>query len=205
MNNSTQDSSLARYFPKNSLIYVEGFFRIYRFKFRITKKRHTKLGDFKIEKTSSLPTISVNGNLNPYQFLFTFLHEMAHLIVHQKWENKQQPHGKIWKDTFSEILKVGLDLAVFPDELAKAVRKHALYPKASTSADPHLVKALNLYNTQQESLLLEDVPENQVFSLENGRIFIKGKKRRTRFMCVEIDSKKKYLVSGTSHVQLITN
>ncbi len=205
MNNLQANSGIAKYFPEEALPFVEGFFREYQFNFRITKKRFSKLGDFRVDSRKKIPSISVNGNLNPYQFLFTFLHEIAHLIVHVKWETRQPPHGDIWKDTFREILLVGIDLSVFPEELSVIIKKFAKNPKASTSADAQLLKALHKYDKNQNILLLEDIPTNQSFALENGRRFVKGVKRRTRYLCLALDNRRKYLISGTSQVQLITN
>jgi hypothetical protein len=48
--------------------------------------------------------ITVNVNLNPYNFLVTYLHEVAHLEVYRQYKRRQPPHGKAWKTHFRLLL-----------------------------------------------------------------------------------------------------
>ena len=47
-------------------------------KFKVVRGRKTKLGDFRYGSDLPKPIITVNGDLNPYAFLITALHEFAH-------------------------------------------------------------------------------------------------------------------------------
>ena len=43
-------------------------------------------------------------NLNPYRFLMTLVHEVAHLVAFQKYGRAIKPHGKEWKFTFQTLM-----------------------------------------------------------------------------------------------------
>ena len=46
----------------------------------------------------------MNGDLNPYSFLITTLHEFAHLHTFQQHGNRVNPHGDEWKTNFRKLL-----------------------------------------------------------------------------------------------------
>ena len=57
------------------------------------------MGDFKIHKGQLV--ISINNNLNPYSFLITLTHELAHAFVYRNYKNTRDPHGKKWQLMFN--------------------------------------------------------------------------------------------------------
>ena len=156
----------------------------------ISSPRKTKLGDFKVKNQKMV--ISVNNNLNPYSFLITFTHELAHAFVFKKHKNKVLPHGVSWKLTFKSMLLNFLSPEFFPDDVLKVLSKHIINPKASTFSDLELVKVLRKYDNQS-LLTISDIEEGCEFSLTNGKIFIKGKQLRKRFRCVQQKTNKVYL------------
>ena len=196
---------LSRYVPEASMPILKNWFTQTPFILNITKKRTTKLGDFRGEVGKQLCKISVNQNLNPYSFLITLTHEFAHLLVWNKYKNKVNPHGKEWKNTFTELLIVLLENKVFPDDLTPMVVKHAKQPKASSQADVQLTKALNNYNPTNDLVHLMELEQGTIFSLNNNRTFKKGEKRRTRYLCEEVITKKKYLIHGVAEVNVLTS
>ena len=44
------------------------------------------------------------NEFRPYQFLTTFVHELAHLIIWEKYGHRAAPHGKEWKQCFGALL-----------------------------------------------------------------------------------------------------
>ena len=56
----------------------------------------------------------MNNNLNKYSFLITITHEIAHMMIWEKHQNKVDPHGEEWKmpatienpKVFEEIIEV---------------------------------------------------------------------------------------------------
>ena len=65
---------------------------------RITRPRKTKRGDFR--QYRDILSISVNHDENSYRFLFTLIHEIAHLKTYLEYKNKVKPHGTEWKKQF---------------------------------------------------------------------------------------------------------
>ena len=196
---------LSRYVPEASMPILKNWFTQTPFILNITKKRTTKLGDFRGEVGKHLCKISVNQNLNSYSFLITLTHEFAHLLVWNKYKNKVNPHGKEWKNTFTELLTVILENKVFPNDLTPVVIKHAKQPKASSQADAQLTKALNKYNPTNNLVHLMELEHGTVFTLNNKRTFKKGEKRRTRYLCEELTTKRKYLIHGIAEVNVLTS
>ena len=80
---------------------------------------------------------------------------------------------------------------------------HAL--KASSCTDIQLSRVLASYDlTNPAEVPLEKLPKNSKFAL-NNRTFLKGNKRRTRFECMELSSKRIYLVHLMAKVQYIND
>ncbi len=191
-------NTLKRYVPEAALSGVTGLILQYGFHLKITRPRNTKLGDYRAPHGGKGHRITVNGNLNQYAFLMVFLHELAHLIVQEKHGRKVLPHGKEWKYYFRELTLPYLNPDVFPPALLRVVAHHMKNPKASTSGDPQLTKALRMYDDGDIAKTVDDIALGQQFMLKNGRIFKKGEKQRTRHKCVELSSGKNYLVSGSA-------
>lgn len=195
-------SELERYVPKESLPILQRWFDQRNFKLKITKKRTTKFGDFKLDRQHKNPQISVNGDLNPYAFLLTLTHEFAHLLNWIQHQHKVKAHGEEWKNEFRLLMNVLLQKGIFPDDIFVPLYKHMQNPSASSARDIELIKALKKYD-EHDSLHLSDLPEGSKFSVHQKKIFIKGAKQRTRYLCEEVNSKKKYLIHGIAEVELI--
>ena len=73
---------LSKYLPANFIEIVVELLVKHPVKFRVAKPRKTKLGDFRANR-DGLHQITVNGDLNPYSFLITTIHEFAHLVTFQ--------------------------------------------------------------------------------------------------------------------------
>ncbi len=192
---------LPNYIPENAVHYCFDLWVAHPFHFRITKKRQTKLGDYRYDPVRKEHTISVNYNLNQYNFLITYLHEFAHLLTTEKYGRRVDPHGKEWKNAFKETISPVLNSLVFPDELLLVLQKHMSNPKASSQSDPRLVKALRKYDTNYEDqLLLEDIDHGEEF-LFKGNTFKKLESRRTRVVCHHLSSGRKYLIPKIAKVE----
>ena len=103
--------TLSRFAPKEFIPYLTKLILEARVKFKIVPGRKTKLGDFRFSELSDKPTITVNGDLNPYSFLITSLHEIAHLNTFRNYGNSVQAHGLEWKNAFRELLEPILKLS----------------------------------------------------------------------------------------------
>ena len=164
----------------------------------IVKPRKTKLGDFRVQYGKL--SISVNNNLNPYSFLITLTHELAHAFVYTKHSNKVLPHGKQWKATFKAMLLNFLHL--FPEDINKVLSLYLLNPKASTLTDVRLSTVLRKHD-KHIGVTITDILEGDKFRTSNGKEFQKGKKLRKRFSCKEQNTNRVYLFHPLAEVSRI--
>jgi SprT protein len=182
---------LQNHVPSAAVPYCVELWNKNPFDFRLRKSRVTKIGDFTFRR-GQMPRITVNRDLHSYLFLITYIHEVAHLVVHQT--RSRSAHGIEWKNMFQQLLEPLLNEQFFPHDLLKELRRHMIDPMATTFSDPALSKVLRTYDHPAASkTLLSDIPEGSVFEIR-GRWFKKGIKRRTRVLCQELNSRKKYLV-----------
>ena len=82
---------LGQYLPSEAVEEVYHWLVEKKIHLKITRSRRTKLGDYRPPINHPNHRISVNHNLNPYSFLITFIHELAHLMVFEQFGNKAAP------------------------------------------------------------------------------------------------------------------
>lgn len=196
---------LKNYVPKKSLPILYKWFQQRAFKLKITKKRITKFGDFRVDFQFKNPIISVNSNLNEYAFLITLTHEFAHLLVWDKHQHKVKAHGNEWKNEFKLLMSVLLQKNIFPTDIAILLKKHMVNPPASSARDINLVKALKKYDPISNTVHLSELPIGSIFTINKNKTFIKGNKQRTRYLCKEIKSNKQYLIHEVAEVIVIND
>jgi SprT protein len=191
-----------KYLPKNAVNYCAALWDFHKFNFKITKPRNSKLGDYCYTRQKG-HSITVNSNLNPYSFLITYLHEIAHLLVQKEYSRRRAPHGKEWKLSFKTLLVPVMHTEVFPPDVLNALIIYSKNPTAATGSHHLLSTTLSQYDPQPDGFSqLNGLHENELFQL-NGRIFYKGPLRRTRFYCKEVSSGKHYVILGRALVQKI--
>ena len=192
---------LLSYIPKAAHIQIESFLRNKDVNIIVTKQRLTKHGDFRFHPNKK-PIITVNNSLNPYRFLITLLHELAHFKVSRQFGNRVKPHGLEWKRAFQETLLPFLNPTIFPEPICTILAKHMKNPKASSDRDFDLVMALKKYDEQNEQQYIFEIQDGVTFSISNGRRFVKIKKRRKRIECKEIETGRIYLFSPHAEIQI---
>lgn len=192
---------LVPYIPLAAKADVEKLLKTRSFCLKITQARKTKRGDFRL--TQPIPTITINNNLSKEQFLITLVHEIAHLHVYYQYKNAK-PHGKEWKQCFKYLMLPFLNPSVFDDNLLRHLAKHFKNPKATTDSDIELSIALKEKNNIKDinKCFIFDLEPESLFQL-NNRVFKVLNKKRTRFLCLEIKTKNKFLINGGAQVQRI--
>lgn len=198
--------ALASYLPEESFEQVVNYIHHYKIYLTITKQRKSVLGDYRHAGTwGSNHRISVNGNLNKYEFLITLLHELAHLLTYEQYRNKVEPHGKEWKQQYSLLLIDFVKQKIFPADIERALQKSIINPAATANGETELLLVLRKYDTVKKAGYqhIIDIPEGALFEAENGRIFRKGAKRRKRFECVEVKTGLHYTFSPVTEVRVI--
>lgn len=200
MNANKVAEILRSHLPPASVEYCFNLWKTSPFELKLSKSRQTKVGDFTSKKSKSHPRITLNNDLNPFLFLTTYIHEVAHLHVFIKYGHRVDPHGDEWKQTFTDLLVPLLWGHVFPEEILHELRRHMVNPKASSFADTKLTEAFRLFDkNKNHAAVLSDLPEGSTFFLQ-GKYFTKGKLRRTRVICKELKSKRDYLVPADALV-----
>lgn len=189
-----------KYIPEESISLVEELLEKYPFHLIIKNNRKTKHGDFR-QLPSGQMQITINNNMNMYRFLITLIHEIAHLITYKKYK-KVKPHGIEWKMTFQHLILPFLIPSIFPNNLLPILANHMRNPKASSGADIQLAFALKQFDEKTDKNYIFEIPLNAKF-VHDKRIFIKGEKRRTRYKCLEVKTKKEYLFHPTAEVNLM--
>jgi SprT protein len=192
-------SILEVHIPPSALPYCIQLWNQYPFELRLKKKRISKVGDFTC-RHGRIPRITINQDSHPFLFLLTYVHEVAHLVVHQQQGWKVEAHGTTWKKTFQDLLSPVMNEEIFPKSLLTVLRRHMEDPMASSFSDSRLTAALRMYDERQKSVtLLSEIPEGSIFGL-HGRWFKKGQLRRTRVLCHELKSRRNYLVPADSPI-----
>lgn len=193
---------LRRFIPEAAIHKVLDYLHQYKVHLTITQERKSVLGDYRHATHNKTHRISVNGTLNPYAFLITLVHELAHLVTFLQHGNRVQSHGKEWKALYALLLAEFLKEGIFPADIQQAIGRSLHDLPASSCADEDLMRVLKRYDKQNGMILVEDVPEGQLFDIGEGRIFKKGKKLRKRYQCQEVKTGKMYLFSPIYEVRL---
>ena len=195
---------LQRFFPEAAVAMVGEIYGQRRFKLHFKRPRSSKLGDFRPPRAKNgICTITLNLDLNPYQMLITYIHEVAHYDVYQQFGSRfVQPHGTEWQNRFTTLLLPFLTESVFPKDVLQALQNHLKHIKASSTADQNLQRVLHQYDKNAENLVtVEQLPDGVRFTLKNGFVFRKGEKQRTRYKCYCESNGKTYFVAALAEVQ----
>jgi len=195
-------SVLYKYLPEKSVESVEKILKTYHVHLKIVSERRTKHGDYR-----PLPNgghqITVNANLNKYRFLITLIHEIAHLLVFLKFKQRVKPHGIEWKLTFQQLMLPLINPQIFPEQLLPLIANHFKNPRASSDTDARLSIALKKYDISTNKYYIFELEMGSLFSLDDGRVFKKGKKLRKRYLCKEVASGREYVFQPNAQVEFI--
>jgi len=88
-----------------------------------------------------------------------------------------------------------------PNDILKCLSKHLINPTYSSFSDIELAKVLRNYNNKK-TLILDEIDDRSIFrTLDNvNKLYIKGKKRRKYYECIEKKSCTKYLFHPLTEV-----
>ncbi len=193
---------LQKYIPEAATPRIYQWLREYHIHLKISRKRSSKLGDYRSPHKGKGHQITVNHDLNPYSFLITLIHEIAHMLVWDKYRNRVRAHGREWKETYRELMAPFFDMDIFPEDVESALTNYLSKSYASSGSDLNLGRTLQKYDSDP-GLTLENIPEGSVFGLPNGMAFKKGTLNRKRYRCTRMDNNKVYLVSALIRVELL--
>ncbi len=196
--------ALSYHLPADAVDHVAKLLTSHQVNLHISRHRVTKLGDFKPAANGYPHRLSVNGNLNRYEFLLVFLHEFAHMKVYEQLGRKCRPHGAEWKAVYGDLIRSFIRKGCFDPLLTEPLTEYSYRVKASGVADITVAAALRQFDDRPGSatkwMFLAEVPDQAAFTMRNGRRFVKTKKIRTRYRCRCLDTKRYYLVHGEARV-----
>src|SRR5215470_6835604 len=116
------------YIPEEATEIVVKWIQDFKVALTITQSRKSVFGDYRWPQDGKGHRISVNGDLNQYAFLITFVHEMAHLTSWEKHRNNVSAHGKEWKHEFRVLMDEFSGKRIFPGDIRTAFKQHLIAP-----------------------------------------------------------------------------
>lgn len=196
--------SLSRYIPRDAAPIISQWIIDTGCRFKVSRSRSSKLGDYRAPFQGKTHQISVNHDLNPYSFLITTVHEFAHLKTYTQHQHRVKPHGTEWKKNFQDLMQPFLKLNVLPNDVTVALVKYMDNPAASSCTDLNLFRVLKKYDSKSAAksnlVTVESLDLDSVFSFKNGRVFQKKEKLRKRYKCVELATGRIYLFHPIAEV-----
>lgn len=188
--------------PQAALEMLLDLQETYQFNLTITGHRSSKLGDYRSPHPKQPNhAITVNGSLNPYGFLITYLHEIAHLIVWEKHKNRVLPHGPEWKSAFRSVAQPFLQSDIFPDKLKIDLDTYLQNPAASSCGDTNLLRSIKEFDPHK-TLTVADIAHNELFGIP-PRIFRKGELKLKRYRCFDVVNKRWFAIHPLAEVKQI--
>jgi len=155
---------------------------------KITRGRHSKLGDYRRMENKS-HQITINSTLQPQLFFFVLTHELAHLLAFEQYGRRIAPHGAEWKETFRTMLLESI--SVYTEDLKPIILRFARSPKANFMASPELVKYFHVEDAQDETNYIDDLIIGDTFMYRKQQYVIR-EKRKINYLCRNLDNGKEY-------------
>jgi hypothetical protein len=195
------EEALKKYVPEKSIPYCLDWIVEHKINLRITRSRSSKYGDYRPPQKGLGHRISVNHDLNPYAFLITFIHEVAHL---NQWKRKKMiivPHGKDWKEEYKKLMIPMLHAHIFPPDVVQALRSYMENPSATSCSDHELLRTLRKYDKEEDKwTTLEEIAFGTTFKIRTGRVFVKRDRLRKNYSCMEVRTKSTYFINPITEV-----
>jgi hypothetical protein len=198
-------SVISKYVHGKSVDYAYQLWATNPFHFKVTRTRKAKHGDYQYNSRVKAHMITINGSLNPYLFLITFIHEVAHQRNIIANGMRVAPHGKLWKGIFRSIMGPVMNEQHFPPDILQKLRKHMENPRASSDTDLGLTRVLLGYNKEYRPgvLYLESLKPGERFVFE-GKVYKKIAHKRTRALCRETGTGREFLIPELTSIKKVS-
>ncbi len=193
-------SLLEKYLPENCLPYLKKWFGDYVIHIKITRGRNSKLGDYR-KMADKSHQITINSTLQPQLFFFVLTHELAHLLAFENYGHQISAHGAEWKNTFRIMLLESF--SVYEDDLKPIILNFSKSPKANFMSSPDLVRYFHIEDYEDESSYIEDLEIKDQF-IYRKLLYILEEKRKKNYLCIQLDSGKKYIFKPLARVEKIS-
>lgn len=191
--------------PAGCHVYVAELAERQPLELRLSRPRRTKLGDHRPPvRAAPRHRITINDDLNPFAFLTTLLHEIAHAATWERHRGRRRirPHGAEWKGEFGGILRPVVAGGLLPARVGEALARYLENPAAASCSDRGLVLALAEYDLPPAGQVrVEQLTERAVFRAANGGVFRAGRLLRSRRACFELATGREFRVHGLALVE----
>ena len=151
----------------------------------------------------------MNNDLNPYAFLTTLLHEIAHAATwerHRTRIRRVRPHGPEWKSEFERVFTPVVAGRMLPEDVNVALERSLRNPAAATCSDRDLMLALARYDAvEQGRVFVESLPAGTIFRTDGGRTFRMGPRLRSRYRCIEHVTGREYRLHPLCRVEPVVD
>ena len=154
---------------------------------QVVRSRKTKHGDHQVTRAREFSIITINASGNPWQFVLTLLHEIAHAKVAHHVRHRAAPHGQEWKQAFRLLLHAHIRL--FPPDLADPVMDYARNPLYSADSHRALAAALRKHDTLDLRPTVQELALGQRFSLDGKTVLVRQQLLREWFKCTTTDGR----------------
>ena len=191
---------LRPYLPDRSLEIVMEWLRGRRILMRIARGRRTKLGDYRPPLKDDVHRISVNGDLNPFEFLLTLTHEIAHLLIWEKYGRKYKPHGIAWKKQFASMLGLLIEENIFPGESTLRSGNRSIIQGRTASAILNWPGRFIPITRSRKGFFWKICPWGPSSAFPTAGKFQKEEKLRKWYRCMSQDNHKSYRISPVAKV-----
>jgi len=162
---------------------------------RVTPPRRSKLGDHRPPgRGAAEHRITLNADLNPYAFLTTLLHELAHAITWERHRRRRvRPHGREWKAEFAALVGPIVALDLLPQDVRGALERSLVNPAAATCSDRQLALALARYDPPRPGVVrVEALAVGDRFRCHGVGVFRAGVILRSRRRCFTVPGGREY-------------
>lgn len=194
--------TLEKYIPPAAVAPVFELIKTHGIHLKIVRERYSRHGDYR-RLACGQHQITVNSSLNPYRFLITLIHEIAHLEAYQRYGRFIKPHGPEWKRSFQLLMIPFIRPEVFPAHLLPLLARHFRNPTASSDTDTRLSLALKELDPDNGLTYIFEIPPGGKFRIHNGRVFKRGNRRVKRYECLELASGQIYLFNPNAEVEYL--
>jgi len=194
---------LENHLPTKKAVAIIDYTARHNCTLRITRPRKTKRGDFR--QLGIKQSITINQDSNSFRFLFTLIHELAHLETFIQHKNQVKPHGIEWKSNFKKLydyFEMDEEFSV-DNYILLAVKSELKNPKACSGINVNLEQAFAIHDREQ-GILLDQLSVGDFFMFRENK-YKKLETRRSRVVCLNITNNRKYTINRAVKIQRIEN
>jgi SprT protein len=186
--------------PAGSHALVAGWLDVPGLGLTFSRRRSHRMGAYIVDRQRG-ERILLNLMQHPYSLLITIAHEVAHMHVSRKYGRRVRPHGVEWQQAVKVLIQEAASLPGLPGDVIEVMKLIAAKPRSTHFSDPTISTLLMKYEDPSGfQTLLKDLPTGSSFSLQNGRVYVKGEKNRTRYRCKLAGTSRVFLITGAAPV-----